>query len=88
MKVATKIVNKKTNVIFLEPNNNLIAYAKSDPSSFEISYEDDGTEEKKQLTDDGLRSMSIPDLRVLAEGLDCDKRSKEGLIDAILKSGR
>ena len=88
MNVPVKIVNLKTGIEFDNPNHNLVAYAKSDKDTFKIYYEEDGVKEKQALTDEGLRSLSIPDLRVLAEGLDCDKRSKESLIDAILKDGR
>lgn len=86
MQIPIKIVNKKTNVIFENPNSNLLAYAKSDPSSFEITYEEVQGEVKERLSEEKLKEMNMKDLQTLAEGLECDKRRKDSLIDAILKA--
>lgn len=89
MKELVHIVNVKTNVIFESPNSNLIAYAKGDPSSFRMVYrETDEVPEPKKYSEDALKAMSVKDLQLLAEGLDCDKRRKDSLIDAILEAGR
>jgi len=85
---AIKVVNKKTGLEF-EANVNLIAYAKSDPGSYKIVYEEDNTPKPVKAHDmDDLKEMSMKDLQKLAEGLECDKRRKDSLIDAILEAGR
>ena len=88
MRNPVKIINTVTGIEH-SVNPNLLAYAKSDPSTFKIEYEeDDKPKPTKKLTLEDLKEMSIPDLRALSDTLECDKRSKDSMIDAILKVGR
>lgn len=89
MKIIKAILNTKTGNEFLDPGKDLIAYAKGDPSSYEFVYEE--TEEEAQdevYTEEQLKALSMKDLQLLAEDLECDKRRKDSLIDAILNKGR
>lgn len=73
---------------FEQPGKDLLQYAKMNPEDFIFKY--DGEEESEaqphMYSTDELKSMSMKDLQTLAEAfeLDCDKRRKESLIDAIL----
>lgn len=85
MKEVIKIVNSMTGIEFV-PNPELIAYAKSDPARFSIVYADTEKEdEPKVFSEKQLQEMSVPDLRKLVDGLDCDKRNKDSMVAAILK---
>ena len=85
---AIKVINKKTGLEF-DANVNLIAYAKGDPGTYKIVYEEDNSPKPLKAHDpDDLKAMSMKDLQKLADGLDCDKRRKDSLIDAILEAGR
>ena len=86
MKEAIKILNTATGIEF-QPNPELLAYAKSDPARFSIVYAEDASEpEEETFSSDQLQGMSIPELRKIADGLECDKRNKDSMISAILKS--
>lgn len=88
MRIPVKIINTVTNLEF-DVNPNILAYAKSDPGTFHIVYEEDEKPKpNKKMTLEDLKGMSIADLRTLSEGIECDKRSKDAMIDAILKVGR
>ena len=88
MQKVIEVKNRKTGMSFEYPGKDLLQYAKMNPDDFSFKYETvEDTEEKKHLyTTDELKSMSMKDLQTLAEAfeLDCDKRRKESLIDAIL----
>jgi len=86
MKNPIKILNTMTGIEF-SVNDNLLAYAKSSPSTFEIIYEDtDAKDEPEVFSESQLKEMSVPELRKLTDGLDCDKRNKDSMINAILKN--
>ena len=86
MKEAIKIVNSMTGLEFV-PNPELLAYAKSDPARFSIVYDETVDEEDTEVfSEKQLQEMSVPDLRKLVDGLDCDKRNKDSMIAAILKA--
>lgn len=90
MKKIKCIKNRLTGMEFPE-NPHLLAYAKSDTAHFEIIYsEETVTVEDPGYTMDKLKAMSMKDLQLIAEAkeLVCDKRSKDGMIGAILKAGR
>lgn len=89
MKIVTKLINKRTNEIFVEPNPHLVAYAKDNPD-FSFEYDEVPGEVEKSYSHDMLRAMNMKDLQTLAEslGVECDKRRKDDLIDGILKAGR
>ena len=88
MEKVKEIKNVKSGLSFSYPGNDLIAYAKQDPSTFVFIHEDDPTEEVKKQTfcEDELKAMSMKDLQTIADGydLECDRRVKDKLIDAIL----
>ena len=90
MKVVDKIINMETGVEFIDPNHNLIQYANGD-SKFQVIYKDvDGDEPGEKFTEEGLKCMSVKDLQGICDSLeiDCNKRKKDAMIDAILKYGR
>ena len=89
MKTIKSIINTRTGNEFENPNKDLIAYAKGDTASFEIVYEETADEDTPEVyTEEQLKALSMKDLQLLAEDLDCDKRRKDSLIDAILNKGR
>lgn len=90
MKVITKLVNKRTNEVFVDPNPHLVAYAKGNPDFESVTEEVPGEEKEKPFSYDMLKVMSMKDLQTIADSVEakCDKRSKDALIDAILKAGR
>lgn len=84
------VFNTKTGVEF-DPNPNLIAYAKSDPESYRlVMHEVEGEEEPEVYTEDQLKGYSMKELQKIADDfeIECDRRRKDSLIDAILKHGR
>ena len=86
MKTAIKIINTMTGIEFV-PNKELEAHAKSYPETFKIVYAEDTSEEQEEVfSTEQLQGMSVPELRRIAEGLECDKRNKDSMISAILKS--
>lgn len=90
MQAIKSILNKKTGVEF-EPNPNLIAYAKGDPDTFKlVMHEVEGEEVEESYTEEELKTYSMKELQRIVDDLEieCDKRRKDSLIDAILKHGR
>ena len=86
MKTAIKIINTTTGIEFV-PNKELEAHAKSYPETFKIVYAEDASEpEEETFSSEQLQGMSVPELRKIADGLECDKRNKDSMISAILKS--
>lgn len=90
MKIIKKLVNKRTNQIFIDPNPHLVAYAKNNPDFVEEVEEVPGETLEKAYSYDFLKTMNMKDLKTLADSLevDCDRRDKETLINGILKAGR
>ena len=90
MQEIDKIVNTKTGIEFPNPNNHLVQYAKGD-SAFKFIYKEvDREPEPEHFTEEGLKCMSVKDLQGIVDSLEieCDKRKKDAMIDAILKYGR
>lgn len=86
MREVVKIVNSISGIEFT-PNPELLAYAKSDPSRFSIVYADtEEKDEEERFSEKQLQEMSVPDLRKLVDGLECDKRNKDSMVAAILKA--
>ena len=89
MQVVQKVINLKTGLEFVNPNNNLVQYAKGD-SDYKLIYEEVDSKEEEKFTEEGLKCMSVKDLQGICDSLEieCDKRKKDAMIDAILKYGR
>jgi len=89
MQVVQKVINLKTGLEFVNPNNNLVQYAKNDPD-YKLIYEEVDSKEEEKFTEEGLKCMSVKDLQGICDSLEieCDKRKKDAMIDAILKYGR
>jgi len=89
MKTPKSVKNTVTGRVFTDLDKNLLDYAKSDTATFLIIYDEEESEpEEKSYTEEQLKALSMKDLQTLAEDLDCDKRRKDSLIDAILNKGR
>ena len=89
MQVVQKVINLKTGLEFVNPNNNLVQYAKND-TDFKVVYEEVDSKEEEKFTEEGLKCMSVKDLQGICDSLEieCDRRKKDAMIDAILKYGR
>lgn len=89
MPTVKEIVNVRTGEVFAA-NQNLVMYAKSEPGTFNIIYNDETQPlAAAKYTEDSLKIMNMRDLQTIAEGmnLNCDRRKKDSLIDGILGRG-
>lgn len=91
MKVPIKLINKRTNAEFDNPNKHLILYATNNPD-FEFVYGEVKASEPEveSYSLEALKAMSMKDLQTIVDGLEieCDKRRKDSMIDGILNHGR
>lgn len=90
MQVIEKVINTLTGQEFVNPNQNLIVHAQNE-NYFKIVYKEvEGEDKPEKFTESGLKCMSVKDLQNICESLEieCDRRKKDAMIDAILKYGR